>query len=66
MYPAICTYDDQAFNNMSEESEEKNNFVMNKSLRPVPSQGMVEQAKKHMAASDPSSVTQEFAEDPRE
>ena len=46
MYPAIRSYDEQAFDyNMSEESE-NNNFIIKKSLRPVPSQGMVEQAKK--------------------
>ena len=43
---AICSYDDEAFDNMSEESEEKETIIK-KSLRPVPSQGMVEQAKKH-------------------
>ena len=46
MYPAIRSYDEQAFDNMSEESE-KDNFIIEKSLRPVSSQGMVEQAKKH-------------------
>ena len=46
MYTVICSYDKQAFDNMSEESE-NNNFIVKKSLRPVPSQGMVEQAKKH-------------------
>ena len=45
MYPAIRSYDDQAFNDMSEESE--NNFIVEKSLQPAPSQGMVEQARKH-------------------
>ena len=46
MYTAIQSYDEQAFNNMKEESEKKN-FIIKKSLWPVPSQGMVEQAKKH-------------------
>ena len=46
-YTAICSDDEQAFDHMSEESEKKKNFIMKKSLRPVPSQGMVEQAKKH-------------------
>ena len=49
---------------MSEESE-KNKFIVKKSLRPVPSQSMVEQAK-NMAASDPIEVTQETPEDPRQ
>ena len=55
MYPAICSYDEQAFDNMSEESEKKS-FIVQKSLRPVPSHGMAEQAK-NMVASDPSDVT---------
>ena len=46
MYGAIRSYDEQAFDNMSEENEKKN-FIVKKSLRPVPSQGKVEQAKKH-------------------
>ena len=46
MYPAICSYDEQAFNNMREEIE-KRDFIVKQSLRPVPSQGIVEQAKKH-------------------
>ena len=46
MYTTIRSYDNQAFDNTSEESEKKN-FIAQKSLRPVPSQGMVEQAKKH-------------------
>ena len=45
MYPANCSYDEQAFDNMSEESE--NNLIIRISLRPIPSQSMVEQAKKH-------------------
>ena len=45
MYPAIRSCDEQAFDNMSKESEKKN-FIMKKSLSPVPSAGMVEQAKK--------------------
>ena len=47
MYPAIRSDDEQAFDNMSEESEKKKNFIIKKSFWPVPSQGMVEQAKKH-------------------
>ena len=46
MYSVIRVYDEQAFNNMSEESEKKNS-IEKKLLWPVPSQGMVEQAKKH-------------------
>ena len=46
--------------------KKKHFIVKKKSLRPVPSQGMVEQAKKNMAASDPSEVTQETPEDPRQ
>ena len=44
IYPAIRSDDEQTFVNMSEESE-KRNFIIKKSLQPVPSQGMVEQAK---------------------
>ena len=46
MYTAIRSSDEKAFDNMSEESD-KTNFLVEKSLWPVPSQGMVEQAKKH-------------------
>ena len=46
MYPAICNYDEQAFDYVSEESE-NNNFIVEKLLWPVSSQGMVEQAKNH-------------------
>ena len=42
---AIWSYDEQAFDNMSEENEKKI-FIVKKSLLPVPSQGMVEQARK--------------------
>ena len=45
MYATIRCYDEQAFN-MSKESEKKKTFIVKESLRPVPSQGMVEQAKK--------------------
>ena len=45
MYTTIRSYDEEAFDNMSEESEKKNFFIQ-KSLQPVPSQGMVEQAQK--------------------
>ena len=64
---AMCTesrsYDEQAFDNMSEESERKN-LIVKKSLRPVPIQGVVEEAKK-VAASDPKEITQEKPEDPK-
>ena len=42
----LCSSDEQAFDYMSEESE-NNNFFDKKSLRPVPSQDKVEQARKH-------------------
>ena len=45
MYPAILRYDDQAFNDMSVESEKKTLSLIN--LQPVPNQGIGEQAKKH-------------------
>ena len=47
MYQAIHSNDEQAFDNMSEGSEEFFFFIFEKSLRPVPSQGMVESAIKH-------------------
>ena len=59
----IRSYDEHAFD-MSEESE-KEKFIVKKSLRPVPSRGMVEQAK-NMVASDPNEVTQDMPEVPRE
>jgi len=59
MYPEICHCDEQAFDNTSEESE-NNNFIIKKSLRPVPSQGKVEQAKKH-GGFRPHEVTEETA-----
>ena len=49
MYPAIHNFDQQVFDNMSEESGKKKNqisFIVKKSLWLVPSQGMFEQAKK--------------------
>ena len=56
MYPAIHSYSEQAFENMSEESGEKKTTIVKKSLWPVPSRAKIEQAKKK-AASDPSDVT---------
>ena len=41
MYTAIRNYDEEAFDNMSEESEKKT-FSHEKLLQPVSSQGMVE------------------------
>ena len=35
MYTAICSSDEQAFDNISEASEEKKNFIIKKSLRPL-------------------------------
>ena len=55
MYPVICRYDEQAFDNMSKESEKKSLSFRNrcglfqiKALLSRP---------KNMAASDPSEVT---------
>ena len=49
MYTAIRSYDEQAFDNMSEESEEKHFecFIVDKPLWPVPTQGIVEQAEQN-------------------
>ena len=46
MYPAIRRNDEQTFDDMSEESEKKN-FIIKKSVWPLPSQGIVEQVKKN-------------------
>ena len=46
MYPTIRSYDEQAFDNKTEESENRN-FIVKKSLQLVRTEGMVEQAKKH-------------------
>ena len=46
MYPVICRNDDQAISDLNEQSEKKTLSFM-KLLRPVPSQGIVEQAKKN-------------------
>ena len=42
-------YVDEAYNGMSEKSEEKHfeRFIVNKPLRPVPTQGIVEQAEQN-------------------
>ena len=45
MHPAIRSYDEQAFDNMSEKVKKKY-FIVEKSLRQVPNHGEVEQAKK--------------------
>ena len=44
MHTAIPRYKDHAFNGLSEESGKKmERFIIKKPLRPVPSQGIVEQ-----------------------
>ena len=45
MYPAIRQYDEQTFDDMSEESEK--NFIIKKPLWSAPSQGIAEQAKQN-------------------
>ena len=35
MYPVVRSYDEQEFDNMSEESEKKQKTIIKKSLRPV-------------------------------
>ena len=49
MYVAIHRYEDQAFDDITKESEKTffECFIVKKSLRPVPNQGMVEKVKKH-------------------
>ena len=64
IYSAICIYDEQAFNNMSEESETKTLLLKNRC-------GLFQvkvwlSRPKNMVASDLSEVTQDMPEDPRE
>ena len=51
MYAAIRRYVDEAFDDISEESEKKHkhfeHFIMNKPSWPVPTQGIVEEAKQN-------------------
>ena len=47
MCAAIRSFDEPTFDNMSDESEKNKNLIIKKLSRPVPSEGMVEQAKKH-------------------
>ena len=51
MYTVIRSYEDQAFNDMSKESEEKKNlstfFFIKKMLQPVQRQGIVEQTEQN-------------------
>ena len=46
IHASIHSYDEEAFDNMDEESE-KNIIIVKKLFWPIPSQGMVEQAKKY-------------------
>ena len=62
MYPAIRRYDEQAFDNMSEESEKKKLSLRNRC-------GLFQvkaclSRPKNMAASDSSEVTEETPSDP--
>ena len=64
LYPAIRSYDEQAFDNTSEESGKKKKTL---SLRNHCGLFQVEawlSRSKNMAASDPSEVTQETPQDP--
>ena len=64
MYTEIRSYDEQAFDNMSEESEKKTLLFRNRC-------GLFQvnawlSRLKNMVASDPSEVTQETPQDPRQ
>ena len=64
MYPAIRSYDEQEFDNMSEESERKTLSLRNRC-------GLFQvkawlSRQKNMVASDPSLVTEDTHKDPRE
>ena len=49
---------------MSEESEKKRNFIVKQSLRPLPSQGMVEQAKKTWRLQTPAKLPRKRLQTP--
>ena len=56
MSTEIHRNDDEAFNDNSEESEKKIEcFIIQKLLRPVPNQGLIEQAKKKWRMKTPTS-----------
>ena len=59
VYTVIRRYEDQAFNDMSEESGQNyfESFVMQKPLPPVPSRGIFEQAETKWKLNDPCEVT---------
>ena len=57
MYAEICSDNEQAFDNMSKESEKIT--IVKKSLRPVSSPGKFEQAKKTWRLQTPSKVTED-------
>ena len=64
IHPAIRSSDEQAFDNMSEESE-NNNFIVKKSLWPVPSRCQVEQAKKTWRVQTPARLPRIRLETPK-
>ena len=61
MYPAICSYDEQSLNNMSEESKKN---CCEEIVAVCSKSGHGWAGQKNMAASDPSEVTQETPLDP--
>ena len=65
MYPAIRSDDEQAFDNMSEESEEKKTLSERSHCHLFQVKTWLRRPK-NMAASDPSEVTKETPFDPRQ
>ena len=63
MYPAIRSYDEQAFDNMSDESEKKHTLSLRNRCGLFQVKAWLSRPK-NMVASDPSMVTQETPFDP--
>ena len=65
IYPGIRSYDEQAFNNMSEESQKKQTLSLKNCCGLFRVKARLSRPK-NMVASEPSEVTQETPKDPRE
>ena len=63
MYTAIRSYDEEAFDNMSEQSEKKN-FIVKRSLQLIPSQGIVVEAKKTWWLQTPATLLKKCLKTP--
>ena len=65
MYTAIRSYDEQAFDNMSDESEKKHTLSLRNRCGLFQVKAWLSRSK-NMVASDPSEITQDTPQDPRE